>query len=277
MSAIISVVTPIKINTAQLPKAGSIEAKGGESFVVTDPGSGSDSPVIIDASSSAGFELASGKAGAKIVVEGEGTGNISIGKAQDANGSLLDSSGSQYHIDEEYEGDVTVDLEGSIVGTSKVDLDSDTGTGSGSIAENAPGDAKDIDIYVETGAGDDQVNGTRGADFIRLGAGDDKFNAGAGDDIVRVGTGDDIGTLGKGNDRLYLTIDQMQGESTNTIKDFDSNGDDKIQIEESLEGLTEITGLGSKEIRIILSGAQTGTTTIISEGDTIDDDDIEFV
>ena len=103
------------------------------------------------------------------------------------------------------------------------------------------------------------------------------MNAGGGDDIVRLGSGNDTATLGAGNDISYFTVDQLQGTQTKTITDFDASGNDKIQIEKSLEGLTNIEGTGTKSITITLSGAQTGTTTIVSQGENIDDDDIEFV
>ena len=154
------------------------------------------------------------------------------------------------------------------------------GRGGGSIGSNSPGGnagAADIDYYVKTGAGNDQIKGSRGNDFIRAGAGDDVVNAGAGDDIVRFGSGNDSGSLGAGEDIVYFTVDQLQGSQTKTIKDFDANGNDKIQIKADLKELVDITGQGSKAITISLSGAQTGTTTVISEGETIDDDDIEFV
>ena len=66
-------------------------------------------------------------------------------------------------------------------------------------------------------------------------------------------------------------------EEGNTVTDFDANGNDKIQIDSNLEGLVSITGQGTNKITISLSGAQTGTTTVESGGQTIDDDDIEFV
>ena len=72
----------------------------------------------------------------------------------------------------------------------------------------------DIDYYVNTGAANDLIAGSKGNDFIRAGAGDDTFNTGAGDDIVRTGSGDDTRhTLGAGNDIAYFTVDQLQGNS----------------------------------------------------------------
>ena len=56
-----------------------------------------------------------------------------------------------------------------------------------------------------------------------------------------------------------------------------SFGDDKIQIDADLEGLIEIEGFGTNKIIITLSGAQSGTTEFVSRGETIDDDDVQFV
>ena len=74
-----------------------------------------------------------------------------------------------------------------------------------------------------------------------------------------------------------MTVDQLQGSSVNIIKDFDSFGDDKIQIDNDLKNLVDIDGVGTNIITITLSGAQTGVTAIVSEGETIDEDDIDFV
>ena len=66
--------------------------------------------------------------------------------------------------------------------------------------------------------------------------------------------------------------------STNTITDFDSSGDDKIQIDSALEDRVDISGQGTDTIIITLSGTETGTTTVESTGgETIDEDDIEFI
>ena len=134
-----------------------------------------------------------------------------------------------------------------------------------------------IDYYINAGAGNDQVAGSRGNDFLRLGAGDDTFDAADGDDIVRTGSGNDTGSLGLGDDTVYFTVDQLQGTQSKTITDFDAKGNDKIQIDADLEDLISIDGVGTNSITINLSGSQTGTTTVVSQGETIDDDDIEFV
>lgn len=251
--------------------------------MVTDPNAGATAPTTITAPESGAFNLAVGTTGSNVVVKGTGTAGVTIGNATGATGGELNAAGSSFQIADTYKGTVVANLSGAIVDGTKVDTSTDTG--SGSIAANMPGSTSangfasttEVDYYVNTGAAADEVSGSKGNDFLRLGAGNDTFNAGAGDDIVRTGSGDDTGTLGAGEDIVYFTVDQLQGTQTKTIKDFDANGNDKIQIESSLKGLTTIEGEGTKEIKITLSGAQTGTTTVVSQGETIDGDDIEFV
>ena len=272
MSTFINPVSPVSIETALNPTGGSTNSiADGEKVAVTD----SSDTVNVVAPESGNFEVASGTVGADIVIDGPGTAELTIGLAQDAEGNLLSAAGTTYQIADDYEGSAIVNLEGAITDGPKVDLTIATPEGS-SIADNAPTGASAIDVYVKTGAGNDQVEGTSGNDFIRLGAGNDSFNAGGGDDIVRVGSGDDSGSLGAGADIVYLTVDQLQGVSVNTIKDFTS-GEDKIQIDSDLQGRVTISGEGTNAILIELSGTETGTTGFVSEADTIDGDDIEFV
>ena len=247
--------------------------------MVTDPSTGA---TTITAPATGAFQVAAGTTQANVVVNGNGTADVTIGNATDAAGGELNAAGSTFQIADSYRGTVIANLSGAIVDGTKVDVSTDTGNGS--IGANLPGSASnafatsaDIDYYVNTGAANDQVEGSRGNDFVRLGAGDDTFNAAAGDDIVRTGAGNDTGSLGAGEDTVYFTVDQLQGTQTKTITDFDANGNDKIQIDADLEGLTTIEGVGTNSITITLSGAQTGTTTVVSQGGTIDDDDIEFV
>ena len=284
MSAVIQTVTPVSTVDAVQPTAGATtQATSGETFVVTDPNTGATAPTTITAPESGAFKVAVGTTQSNVVVKGDGTAGVTIGNATDSAGGELNAAGSSFQIADSYKGTVVANLSGAIVDGTKVDTSTDTG--SGSIAANMPGSTSstgfasttDVDYYVNTGAADDQVSGSKGNDFVRLGAGNDIFNTGAGDDIVRTGSGDDSGTLGAGEDIVYFTVDQLQGSQTKTIKDFDANGNDKIQIDSNLKDLVDITGKGTKAIKITLSGAQTGTTAVVSEGNTIDDDDIEFV
>lgn len=283
VSAVIQVVTPVSTNGAIEPPAGTTtQATSGETFVVTDPNTGANSPTTITAPESGAINVAAGTAGSNVVVDGDGTAAVTIGNATDNAGGELNASGSTFQVADSYQGTVVANLRGAIVDGTKVDVSTDTGNGS--IGANLPGESSDafatsanIDYYVNTGEANDQVEGSKGNDFVRLGAGDDTFNTGAGDDIVRTGSGNDSGTLGAGDDIGYFTVDQLQGNQTKTFKDFDANGNDKFQIDSDLKDLVDITGQGTKAIKITLSGSQTGTTVVISEGNTIDDDDIEFV
>ena len=283
MSAVIQVVTPVSLASSVSPAAGAVaQATDGGTFVVTDPSTSATSPTTITAPESGAFKVAVGAVQSNVVVKGDGTASVTIGNAETEGGSLLNAAGSSFQIADTYAGTVVANLSGAIVDGTKVDTSTDTG--SGSIAANLPGSDSnafaaptEIDYYVNTGAANDQVEGSKGNDFVRLGAGNDVFNTGAGDDIVRTGSGDDSGTLGAGEDIVYFTVDQLQGSQTKTIKDFDASGNDKIQIDSDLKDLVSIEGQGTKAIKITLSGAQTGTTAVISEGETIDDDDIEFV
>lgn len=277
MSTFIQAVTPISLDSALKPKAGDvIKTSNGEAIAITDAASKGANAVVIEAPADGVIEVASGTVGANIIISGSGTASVEIGTG--TTGGIAESAaGSTFQVDDSYQGSVVVNLTGAITSGGSVDTNTKTPNG-GTITDNL-GTAPDggIDFYINTGSANDQVEGSAGNDFIRLGAGDDAFNAAAGDDIVRMGTGNDSGTLGAGNDIVYLTVDQLQGTNAKAITDFDANGDDKIQIDADLEGLVDIEGVATNSITITLSGAQTGTTTILSEGESIDADDIEFV
>ena len=276
MSFAIPTVAPLTVtNTTVAPVAGSTTTLNEATpIVITDPNA-TTTPAVVTGSGT----MALGTQGAQVVLEGSGT--INVGIARDANGNPLGMGGAVIQANDTSDGNKVVNLDGANVGGAKVSGDVDLGAlgGAGTIADNAPPGTFSgaPDTYVHTGAGSDEIKGSAGIDFIRGGAGSDTIHAGAGDDIVRPGAGNDFITLGQGNDVVYLTVDQLQGESTNTISDFKENGADKIQISGDLSGLVSISGQGTNQIVISLSGAQTGTTTIVSQGQTINDDDIEFV
>ena len=71
-----------------------------------------------------------------------------------------------------------------------------------------------------------------------------------------------------------MKIREYEGVFYN-LEDFDANGDDNIKIEDGLD--VTIDGLGTNTITITLAGDPDTVTTIISEGETIDEDDIDFV
>lgn len=286
MSFYIQPVTPISTDSASAnPVAGDTTTiSSGEVFVVTDPNSSAEDPVTIQTPESGAVEIGIATVESNVKIEGTGTTGVVVGNVETSSGDPLDSAGSSIQIDDNYRGTTLVNLQNSITEGGLVDTSTETFAGN-SIADNMPGkdspgnttDNAQLTFYINGGAANDNIEGSAGKDFIRLGAGDDKFDAAGGNDIVRVGTGNDEGFLGTGDDIVYLTVDQLQGSSVNIIKDFDSFGDDKIQIDNDLKNLVDIDGVGTNIITITLSGAQTGVTAIVSEGETIDEDDIDFV
>ena len=280
MSFYIQPVTPISTESAAAnPVAGDTTTiASGDIFVVTDPNSSAEAPVTIETPDSGVVEIGVAAVESNVVVEGTGTAGIIVGNVETPTGDPLDAAGSAIQIDDNYRGTILANLQNAITDGGNVDTEIETFAGN-SIADNLPGKEGDntLSYYLNGGAANDNIEGSGGRDFIRLGAGDDRFDAGGGNDVVRLGAGDDEGFLGAGNDTVYFTVDQLQGSSVNILKDFDADGDDNIQIDADLQNLVDIEGLGTNVITITLSGAQTGTTAIVSEGEAIDEDDIEFV
>ena len=280
MSITIPPVAPIDADLANQPQAGeTVNAQAGDLFVITDPATNADTPATINGEVEIGsFGVAAGAENSNIAITGDAF-VVEIGTAETANGGLLEplsGAGSTFQVDEdEFSGNAIVNLDGAIISDdAKVDLDTETWNGT-TIADNAPAGAEGIDYYVNTGAGNDAIEGSRGNDFLRGGAGNDAINAGAGNDIVRPGAGTDDVTLGAGEDTLYLTVDQLQGETTNTITDFTS-GEDTIQIDADIADRTELNFVDG-DLIIELTGTETGSTTVQSLNDDISEDDVEFV
>ena len=280
MSFYIQPVTPISTDSAaQNPEAGkTTNISSGDIIVVSDPNSNAEAPVTIETPDSGVVEIGIAAVESNVVVEGTGTAGIVVGNVETPTGDPLDAAGSAIQIDDNYRGTILANLQNAITDGGTVDTEIETFAGN-SIADNLPGKDGDdtLSYYINGGAANDNIEGSGARDFIRLGAGDDRFDAGGGNDVVRLGAGDDEGFLGAGDDIVYFTVDQLQGNSVNILKDFDANGDDNIQIDADLQNLVDIEGYGTNVITITLSGAQTGTTAIVSEGETIDRDDIEFI
>jgi len=291
VSVFIDPVAPVDISTATaLPTSGTItNAVSGETFAITDPSTATN-PAIIQIDGAGTVNVVPATQGANVIVQGSGTATIEVGLPQDSAGNLLSNSGSLLQVDPTYAGSVIVNYEGAIVDGTKVNTGLEV-VGGGTVASNAPGVAAAFegapnaftadnvpDFYIQTGSADDQIQGTAGNDFIRGGAGSDLINAGAGNDTVRGGAGSDTVTLGPGNDVYYLTVDQLQGTSTDTITDFTS-GEDQVLIAANIEGRVSISGFGTKALVISLSGSETGTTELVSgvNGTAFQEDDVAFV
>ena len=284
MSTLITPVSSITADSSIQPTAGSTEgAVDGGTYVVTDPNTSGSNPTTIEAPATGSFSVAAGAVGSNVVIQGDGTATVNIGNAEDGTGEL-DASGSSFQVNDIYAGNVVANLSGAIVDGTKVDIStSATGSGAGSeggtIASNLPGVGTDtqLDYYVNTGSGSDQIEGSRGVDFVRAGAGDDSVSLGAGDDIVRLGTGNDTATLGSGADEVYFTVDQLQLDGqTKTLTDFTS-GEDKLSF--AADAAPSITGYGTNTLTLTFTGPDgvQYTTTVTSGGTAITEDDVEFL
>ena len=255
-----------------------IEAVDGGYYVIKpSPGWTNDQPMVLQAPAAGSFALDISTPGTHLIISNAADAEVSLGVATDLNGQVLNTSGAAYQLADTYRGNVVINLgEAKVDGIHRIDMAIETETWT--IAENAPPTQVRFDYYINSGAGDDQATGTRGNDFIRMGAGHDRFAAGAGHDLIRGGAGDDSGTLGPGNDWFYLTVDQLQGQSINTLRDFDAAGDDRIVIDAALKDRVDISlSEDGQSVVIRLSGSESGLTEVHSEGGPIDADDLEFL
>ena len=263
---------------SQLRGDSPIEAVDGGYYVI-EPSLGwtNNQPILLRAPAAGSFASDISTPGTHLIISNAADAEVSLGVATDLNGQVMNTSGSTYQLADTYRGNVVINLgEATVDGIHRVDMAIETETGT--LADNAPPTQVRFDYYINSGAGDDQATGTRGNDFIRMGAGHDRFAAGAGDDLVRGGAGDDAGTLGPGNDWFYLTIDQLQGQSINTLSDFDTAGDDRIVIDAALKDRVDISmSEDGQSVVIRLSGSESGLTEVLSEGGSIDTDDLEFL
>jgi len=151
-----------------------------------------------------------------------GDDTITGGEADETDGDVIDGSGLTE--------DVTVDFSGPEAGT----ITSDTGTANFSEVE-----------AIETGAGDDTINGSDGDDVVTTNEGVDILFGGAGDDTLDAGDDDDEITGGTGAD----SISAGAGDDTITFSDGDTadggEGDDLFVLEDLGEpenGVITITG-----------------------------------
>ena len=103
-----------------------------------------------------------------------------------------------------------------------------TTNGGGTIASNAPAGFSGVSgCYLNSGAANDTITGSRFDDFFRGGAGDDVIDAGDGDDLIRGGAGSDELTGGDGVDKFFYTIDQLDNKA-DVIKDFNFDIGEKV-------------------------------------------------
>jgi len=301
-------VTPvIPQNPANLPQpSGGQTVSAGSDVGITSPTAATTPVIITGGTEAAPTKLVIGTQSAQVILE---SGVTRIGIAVDGAGNRISMAGAVIQAQDSSTGGKVVNLQGAnvnsgVIVNGSIDLSAQGRGGSGTISSNAPAGTyllsaqaliaaafpiinQDIllagnppAIYIHTGAGNDQIEGSEGIDFIRAGAGNDIINSGGGNDIVRAGSGSDNITLGAGNDVLYYTVDQIQGISTDTISDFNAvgAGADLIQIKKDLQSFIRIDGIGTSQI--VLNYAQaglTGTTTIVNQAGIIRTTDIQFV
>ena len=140
--------------------------------------------------------------GAATIVGGD------TGEAYDTNVYGTKTGGDRLHV--EGDGPVILRLTSTEDGTATRGGDTLTFTGIerihlGAGADIVRGGAAAIDRYglsIWTGAGDDQINGSRAGDFIEPGEGDDIVWAGAGEDFINGSRGNDTIYGGAGNDNI---------------------------------------------------------------------------
>ena len=297
MSVPIFLPITINVENAIQPTAGDpVFAQTGEQFVITNPSTHSQDPVVIIGPNDGGIvTVASGTPGANVVFAGDSDTKVEIGTAFsiDATGSskFLSGAGSAFQVDSTFEGSVIANLSGSLTDGPSVDLELKTQFG-GTIADAAGGVIEseegvepllegEFSYYLNGGAGNDQLKGSQASDFIRGGAGNDNIDGGTGDDLIRVGSGDDTVELGAGADVLYWTVDQFEGDSVNTIRDFTS-GEDIIAIESEVASRIDVVFAENGQAFTVTllneAGDIEGTTVVISENDEFDfPNDFAFV
>jgi Ca2+-binding RTX toxin-like protein len=115
--------------------------------------------------------------------------------------------------------------------------------------------------------GDDNISGGDGNDSIDGGAGRDSISGDAGNDTISGGSGDDTITGGTGSDIFIYN----QGDGKDFISDFNPAENDKIDLNETVNGMhiDDITGLQS----LLNSGAVKANTTTTGISVTFNDKD----
>ena len=178
-----------------------------EAFDLTDQddtfdGSADTTGIAVDAG--AGDDVLTGGTGADdldgeegddtfVVNDAFGDDTITGGEAGETDGDVIDGSGLTENV--------TVDFSGPEAG----EITNGTDTATFSEVE-----------AIETGAGDDTINGSDGDDIVAGGSGEDLFDLGAGDDTI------DLGTDGADTDGDADTVVLQDGSGSDTITSFDA-------------------------------------------------------
>jgi Ca2+-binding RTX toxin-like protein len=217
----------------------------------------------------------------QIVVSGVNTRlNVSSGAAKIqaiGGGTIIESSltpgdlGKVISLNLDYTENPSAPYNGAVVDKSAIVAGNTGNTGDTVTINQAAGlQGGDFAYYALGGTGNDQIEGSFQADFLRGSGGNDTISAFAGNDLIRGGTGSDSIFGGLGNDTLYYTGD-TRDLSTDTFADF-ATGVDKISVDRSsISNLTQISGFGTNTIVFA------GGTTLISQGTVINSSDITLI
>lgn len=100
--------------------------------------------------------------------------------------------------------------------------------------------------------GDDTIEGGLGNDTLRGNEGRDHINGGAGDDRIIGGNGRDVLDGGTGSDTFHFFEDSGEKRNTDTIVGFNSQRDDKIDIDMHVNAV-EDTIFGSGDLEDLAS------------------------
>ena len=148
------------------------------------------------------------------------------------------------------------------------------------------GEEGDDTLYGGPAGGDDRMYGGNGDDRIFAGKGDDTLTGGAGVDVMKGGPGEDVLVV-DGNDMDILyggpDADRFQFFPSDLgggiIRDF-TNGEDVIDLRE-FSGISSMNDLDivsvGNNVRIDLAGADYLTTIILSDFDSANLDNADFM
>ena len=148
------------------------------------------------------------------------------------------------------------------------------------------GEEGDDTLYGGPAGGDDRMYGGNGDDRIFAGKGDDTLTGGAGVDVMKGGPGEDVLVVdgndmdilygGPDDDRFQFFPSDLGG---GIIRDF-TNGEDVIDLRE-FSGISSVNDLDivsvGNNVRIDLAGADYLTTIILSDFDSANLDNADFM
>ena len=253
--------------------AGNDSLNGGSGNDVLDGGAGNDT-----LQGGAGDDTLNGGPGADMLDGGAGSDFASY--EDSARGVLVRLHDARGVKNGDAQGDTLTGIE-HLVG-SKYN-DTLAGDGGDNILRGEEGDDT---LYGGPAGGDDRMYGGNGDDRIFAGKGDDTLTGGAGVDVMKGGPGEDVLVVdgndmdilygGPDDDRFQFFPSDLGG---GIIRDF-TNGEDVIDLRE-FSGISSVNDLDivsvGNNVRIDLAGADYLTTIILSDFDSANLDNADFM